>query len=106
MLDNVIRSHSNYLMKSKWGLLSIDPETLKINSMPVWMVFGNVCINSFVKKNLIAGVTAILTRFHVLVSHMDSHIFLLFDAAPAQKASKAEGTLPHFGCHQSFQVFI
>ena len=64
-------------------LSSIDSKTLKINAMPVWMVFGNVCINCLVKEYLIARVTAILTRFHVLVSHVGSHIPLLFDAAPA-----------------------
>ena len=65
-------------------LISIDSETLKINAMPVWMMIGNMCINSSVQEYLIARVTAILTRFHVLVSHVGSHIFLLFDAASTQ----------------------
>ena len=49
--------------------------------MPVWMVLGNVSIESSVLENLIARVTSVLTWLHMLVTHVDSHIFLLFDAA-------------------------
>ena len=63
--------------------LSIDKETSFIYANPGWMVFSNMRLECSVEENLIARVTAILTRFHVLVSHVGSHIPLLFDAAPA-----------------------
>ena len=60
------------------------------------MVLRNVPIEVSILENLIARVTSVLARFHVPVAHMRLHVFLLFDAAPTEKASIAEVAQPHF----------
>ena len=64
--------------------VSTNSETFKIYPMPVWMVSGNMSIESSVKENLIARVTSVLARLQMFVPHVVSHIFLLFDAASAE----------------------
>ena len=75
---------------------SINSEAFEIYAMPVWMVLGNVFVETSVEENLIAGVTSVLARLHMPVTHVGSHVFLLFDAASTEKAGKAEVAVPHF----------
>ena len=57
-------------------------------------------------EDLIARRAVIFWGFHVLVPHVQSHIFPFFDAAPADEAGKSHGTRLRHSRHERLQVLF